>query len=52
MIRIDERIIDLKSGSYDCTQLDGDEKPTNAQNYAWLAGVSSMEWHVSEIYQC
>ena len=35
---INERTVDLASGSYDCFMLDNDEKTTNAQNYAWFAG--------------
>lgn len=33
-------IIDIEAGSYDCFTLDDDSKSDNAQNYAWLAGVS------------
>ena len=33
-------IVDEKSGAYDCFKLDDDDKGDNAQNYAWLAGVS------------
>ena len=36
-------IIDEKpgSGAYDCFKLTDDDKGDNAQNYAWLAGVST-----------
>ena len=34
-------IIDEASGAYDCFALDNDDKGDNAQNYAWLAGVSA-----------
>lgn len=33
-----ERIIDLKSGAYDCFKLTDEQKRGNAQNYAWFAG--------------
>ena len=33
-------IVDEAAGAYDCFKLDDDSKGDNAQNYAWLAGVS------------
>lgn len=33
-------IIDEASGAYKCFKLSDDDKGDNAQNYAWLAGVS------------
>jgi hypothetical protein len=33
---------DFGSGAYDCFILDDDTKSDNAQNYAWLAGVSVL----------
>lgn len=35
-------IIDDAAGAYDCFQLSDDDKSDNAQNYAWLAGVSVL----------
>lgn len=35
-------ITDEAAGAYDCFKLDHVDKPDNAQNYAWLAGVSVL----------